>query len=55
MPDLPLSDEYLSNIGSYIFEGDFPFPCKHMKAEIAADPDTDHAKAMQKLVDENCE
>ena len=55
MPALPLSDEYLGNIGAYIYEGIFPFPCKHMKAEIAADPDSDHAKMMQKFVDENCE
>lgn len=55
MPGLPLSDEFLSNIGSYIYEGDFPFPCKHMKKEIATDPDSDHAKMMQKFVDENCD
>ena len=55
MPALPLSDEYLHAVGAYIYEADFPFPCKHMKAEIAADPDSDHAKMMQKFVDENCE
>jgi len=55
MPALPLSDEYLHNIGSYIYEGEFPFPCKHMKAEIAKDPDSKHAKMMQKMLDENCE
>jgi len=55
MPALPLSDEYLGNIGAYIYEEVFPFPCKHMKKEIAADPDSDHAKMMQKMVDENCD
>jgi len=55
MPALPLSDEYLGNIGAYIYEEAFPFPCKHMKKEIAADPNSDHAKMMQKMVDENCE
>ena len=55
MPDLPLSDEFLSNIGSYIYEGEFPFPCKQMKKEITADPDSDHAKMMQKMVAENCD
>ena len=55
MPALPLSDEYLGNIGAYIYEEVFPFPCKHMKKEIAADPDSKHAKMMQKMVDENCE
>jgi len=55
MPGLPLSEEYLGNIGAYIYEGVFPFPCKHMKSEIAADPDSDHANMMQKMVDENCD
>jgi len=55
MPALPLSDENLHAIGSYIYEGEFPFPCKHMKAEIAKDPDSKHAIMMQKILDENCE
>ena len=55
MPALPLSDEYLHAVGAYIYEGDFPFPCKHMKKEIAADPDSKHAIMMQEMVDENCE
>ena len=55
MPALPLSDEYLHAVGTYIYEGDFPFPCKHMKKEIAADPESKHAKMIQKMVDENCE
>ena len=57
MPPMPLPDETLKKIGSYILEEDFPPPCEHWKNGVASatkSGDLEQAAREQRQLDRYC-
>ncbi len=57
MPAMPLPDDFLNKISTYIFEENFPPPCDHWRIAIKKATDSgnaDHAAKDQRQLDRYC-
>jgi hypothetical protein len=57
MPPLPLPDELLNKIHTYILEEQFPPPCTHWAIAVkraTEKGDLEHAKKEQRMLDQFC-
>ena len=57
MPAMPLPDDMLNKISTYIFEEEFPPPCKHWKITVESaviEGDLEHAEKVERQLKRFC-